>query len=797
MASSAKDGSDGGERGPLGEWNPSEAELLRGLFLDEAEKHLRHIAEAQRALARAAESTLDVDPQLVDGLFRHLHTLKGAAGSVGQDAIARATNELEELCAEMRTGKLAPTFGILERIDEGISSLRALLTSARLAAPAPRSSDPAEPVPASPGAPERRRQADRRAVSDRRSSGEGILRVEAERLDVLLDGVGDLVILRTRLERRAHELESVLRDLRVARNTMRVSLGELGAGPASIWEPWEGSHALRPPPTTTSPLASLGLARWSAAGEAGGLPTRSNQEGRTHLLDRLGEVEVAFNNFSSYLDRTARALAADTGSLRHTSEQLEEQIRRARLVPMEWMYSRLGSAMRELERSCRRPVDMVVAGGEVELDKSVVDQLADPLLHLLRNALAHGIESAMVRAERGKPPRGRIEIKTVQEGDCVFITFEDDGGGIDREAVRQALRRTGRQAAAADLDDNGLVAAIFEPGFSSRPQSDALAGRGMGLNIVERTIAHMGGEVKLEHQAGVFTRFHLSVPLSGAITQALLFKLGGQVYAVPAAHVVEALPVEPEILAGNSVVTTMPALHPSGNLPALPLLRLHALLGVELPPGRRAAALHARYGGRDFVFTCDKVIGPRTVVIRSPGPILGLIPLYAGVTASGAGKAQLVLDLGTLADAAFGPPRAAAPGPRRGQPRVLIVDDSRMARESAGRLLSVGGYQIVAAEDGWDAWDVLGERRFDAVVTALEMPRVDGFQLIARIRHEPTLRGLPIVVLSSRTSQATRQRALAAGANVFLPKSRYKRSLVEAVASCLREQAQPPAAGGR
>jgi chemosensory pili system protein ChpA (sensor histidine kinase/response regulator) len=453
--------------------------------------------------------------------------------------------------------------------------------------------------------------------------------------------------------------------------------------------------------------------------------------------------------------------------------------------------------MRELERTCRRPVDMVVTGGEVELDKSVVDQLTDPLLHLLRNALAHGIESPAVRAERGKPARGRLEIKTVQEGDSVFITFEDDGGGIDREAVQQALVRAGRQAAAAGLDDKGVRAAVFEPGFSTRPHSDPLAGRGMGLNIVERTVAHMGGEVKLEYEAGVFTRFRLSIPLTATITQALLFKLGGQVYAVPATHVIEALPVGPDILAGNSVVTPMPSKHEAGNLPGLPLLRLHALLGIELPPGRRATALHVRYGGRDFVFTCDKVIGPRTVVIRPPGPLLGLIPLYAGVTASGAGKAQLVLDLGALADAAFGPPRIAAPGPQRGQPRVLIVDDSRMARESAARLLSAAGYQTVAAEDGWDAWEVLGERRFDAVVTGLEMPRVDGFQLIARIRHESTLRGLPIVVLSSRTSQSTRQRALVAGANIFLPKSRYKRSLVEAVASCLREHAVAPAAGGR
>jgi len=353
------------------------------LFLDEADKHLRHIAEAQQALARAAESTLEVDPQVVDTLFRHLHTLKGAAGSVAHDAIARAAHELEELCAEMRSGKLAPTFGILERIDEGISALRALLTSARLAAPPARGVYPPEALAVPRTSADRRRQADRRAVADRRGSGDGMLRVEAERLDVLLDGVGDLVILRTRLDRRVHELESVLRDLRVTRNTMRTSLGELGTG--------------------------TGIAP------------------ETRVLDRLGEVEVGFANFASYLDRTARALAADAGTMRQVSEQLEEQIRRARLVPMEWLYSRLGSAMRELERTCRRPVEMVVAGGEVELDKSVVDQLTDPLLHLLRNALAHGIESPEVRAERGKPARGRIDIKTVQDGDSVFITFEDDG----------------------------------------------------------------------------------------------------------------------------------------------------------------------------------------------------------------------------------------------------------------------------------------------------------------------------------------------------------------------------------
>jgi CheY-like chemotaxis protein len=317
----------------------------------------------------------------------------------------------------------------------------------------------------------------------------------------------------------------------------------------------------------------------------------------------------------------------------------------------------------------------------------------------------------------------------------------------------------------------------------------------MGMNIVKRAVARMGGEIKVESQAGAFTRFRLSLPLFGAITQGLLFKIGGQVYAVPAAHVIEVLAIGHNVLAG-----TTHSASESGELPAIagvsvPILKLHALLGLELPPGRRAAALHVRYAGRNFLITCDKVIGPRTIVVRPPGPLIGLIPIYSGVTASGAGKAQLVLDLGALADVAYAGTEPTTAPPRRGQPRVLVVDDSRLAREAGVRLLSAAGYQAVAAEDGWEAWEVLSERRFDAVVTALEMPRLDGFQLIARIRREATLRGLPIIVLSSRTSQAARDRALAAGANVFLPKSRHRRSLVAAVTACLNQARRRRARG--
>jgi chemotaxis protein histidine kinase CheA/ActR/RegA family two-component response regulator len=705
-----------------------EAEMLRNLFLEEAQKHLDRIADAQRLLARASENSLDISPEVVDVLFRHLHTLKGSAGSVGFDGVARAADVLEELCTEIRRGQLAPTFGILERIDEGVAEIRALLSSFRLTVPPARSGEPPDGAALPRETLERRRGVDPRAV----------------------------VILRTRLDRRVHEMQSVLRDLVNAKNRLRSVQSALG----------------------------------------GELPVPARMDEVARLLDRLSEVDVEFADALSYLDRTSRKLAEDAVSMRGTSEHIEEQIRRARLVPLEWAFSRLGSALHELERTCHRQADLTVQGGEVELDKAILDQLADPLLHLLRNAMAHGIEPAQVRAERGKPPRGRISIRASLESDFVFLTFEDDGGGIDREAIRRALQSSGQLARDASVSDEALVGAIFEAGFSTRLQSDSLAGRGMGMNIVKRAVVRMGGEIKVESQPGAFTRFRLSLPVAGAITQGLLFKVGGQVYAVPSAHVIEVLPIGHNVLAGN-----VRAASDSGELPALagvsiPILKLHSLLGLELPPGRRAAALHVRYAGRNFLITCDKVIGPRTIVVRPPGPLLGLLPIYAGVTASGAGKAQLVLDLGALADLAYAGSAPSAGGPRRGQPRVLVVDDSRLAREAAGRLLASAGYQSVTVEDGWEAWEMLGERRFDAVVTALGMPRLDGFQLISRIRGEATLRGLPIIVLSSRTSQAVRARALAAGANAFLPKSRHRKSLVDAVAACLRDRGETAGRSG-
>jgi chemosensory pili system protein ChpA (sensor histidine kinase/response regulator) len=679
---------------------------LRRMFLDESSAHLAAVEVALDSLKQA-----DAEPALMaaaERMLRHLHTLKGAAGSVGLDGIGDAAHRLEELCADVHARRLEPTFGVLEILDESLATLSALLDGAREGSPL---------VPAGADPPEL----------------EGP-RLKSSHLEAMQDGMGDLVILRARVERRLREFEGASRDLARARHGLSEAL-----------------HARRVPP---------------------------RRVGATELADdpqllRLREIEVELQDAGTHLERATRSLGGEVETLRRLTTQIDGELRRARKVPMAWAYQRLPHVLRELENSTGREASLSLGGGEIEVDQALAEQIAEALLHLLRNAMAHGLEAPAERRALGKSPRGRIEIDARSDDDRLVVTFTDDGRGLDRQEIRRAMIRRGRLAAEATPSEEQLLSAIFEAGFSSRPTADQLAGRGLGLNIVKRAALRTGGDVTVEDRPGEGTRFVISAPQQGAIILAVLFKVGGQVYALPAAHVERA----------EATAAEAPA--PPGHQ-----LDLHALFGAEAGPRRASTGLHVRYAGTAFRISCDKIIGPRTIVVRPLGPVLTGLPLYAGVTVSGSGKAQLVLDIATLADLALHPPTAPAPGHAgpaavRPSPRVLVVDDSRLQRETTARTLFAGGLSTVTAEDGLEAWELLCERRFDALITDLEMPRLDGFDLIARVRSEAALKSLPIIVVSSRTSRAPRGRALAAGADAILPKNPHRKQLLDTLTALL------------
>ncbi|MEK6607743.1 MAG: response regulator [Myxococcota bacterium] len=741
LAAAARAGEESADA-PIGDFDPETSRELRELFRQESEENLdAALAVLDEVGAGEAASARPTGREgvAVDAVFRRVHTLKGSAATIGLRALAEAAHACEERLAAWRGGgaALAP-----DALRGALDVLRAMVRTTALPAQAAEALlartrsliAGAGTAPPIRGARTRTGPLDGVAAASDRRAGERrdderlTLRVPAESMDELMDLVGETVVLRTRLERRVDELRGLGRDLAASRATLR--------GAAEV-----------------SPLST--------------------------------EVQTELAVIGRALDRTAATLLEDAESLRHASSALQGRLQRLRMLSVRMLFGRVAGSIREIARELGKDVEIDARGGDAELDRALVGPVGEVLVHLVRNAIAHGIEPVAERVARGKPARGLLRLDARQGGDFVYIEVCDDGAGIDPDRIRASLVAAGTldEADARARPDAEILAHIFDAGFSTRVEADALAGRGVGLDAVRVAIGSVGGEVWVESAIEEGTTFVIRLPLTTAIIQALLFKMGGQVYAVPAASVVETALVDVE--AADRADRGEPV---RVRERAMPLLRLRPLLGGDRPPGGlpRGPIVVLRHGEREFAVTCHKIVGMREIVMRSLGPLLGRLPLYAGATLSGAGKVQLVLDVATLADLAFGVTRRApTPPPQPSLGRVLLADDSRVVREAVTALLAQAGYAVETVTDGWEAWERLQERAFDVLVTDLEMPRVHGYELIGKCRADPALRGLPILVLTSRTADANRARALGAGASGFCAKPLERKQFLQLVAGVI------------
>ncbi len=707
--------------------SPDDLRHLRVLFLDEAGEHLQAIDEALGALEAAPS-----DGAALAALLRKVHTLKGSAGTIELDEVARAAHELEDGAVAIRASDRAPGRDEVAALVTASGRLqRAIDEVARLHGPPARLTTPIAGRPS----------------GERRASDALQVRVEAGRLDELVEAAGELVLDRTRIDRNVLALEGGVRDLGRAREALGRALAEAGIALEAV---------------TTEIDAALGRLRAAAEG-----------------------------------------LAGDADHLRQTAQILDDGLKRVRMMEIGRLFSRLAGPVRDLGRRAGKEVELVTRGEHTAIDKAIVERVSDPILHLLRNAIAHGIEPAAARIAAGKRRAGRLELSARWRGAELLVEVADDGAGVDVAAVRDALVRAGRltDEAAARLSAAQAVAAIFEPGISTRIEADDLAGRGVGLDAVREEIALLGGTVSCASVPGAGTRFTVRLPLTSTIARALLFKVGGRVYAVPSESVRGRAKLPPDaVRAAERSGVEQPAF---AGLPetgeraildgrALPLVRLAALLGEPPPPGEaqvRWGVLLA-HEGVEFVVTCDKVVGDRQIVVQGLGPLLAALPLYAGATISGAGKVQLLLDVAALAELAARPASLGArPPDATGGPRVLVVDDSRSLRETVAAILAQAGYRVETSADGAEALELLHDRRFDVLLTDGEMPGLDGYALTAEVRRSEALRALPVVLMTSRDAETTELRAHAAGADEFLAKPLRRQALVEAVAAALARRA--------
>jgi two-component system chemotaxis sensor kinase CheA len=492
------------------------------------------------------------------------------------------------------------------------------------------------------------------------------------------------------------------------------------------------------------------------------------------LLDAVGEAVLHHRRVEHALG-DSDALPDDLlGRGDVLLSELQDSVIRLRTLPLVAITGPFPRAVRDLATSSGKQADLVVEGAETQLDRMILEGAAEAIGHLLRNAVAHGLEAPDERRAARKPEVGRVTLRAEQRGDRVAITVADDGRGVAREL----LLRTG--------DGRPLADVMAEPGLSTADAVTDLSGRGVGLDAVRGWVDGIGGEVEVATEPGRGTEVTLLLPLSIAMVQVLLVERGGIPIGIPLLAVDEVVALDRSLaLRGRRVVEVGGA--------TLPLVDLVAALGgASGPLPERAEAVVVSAGGRRVALACDRAIGDDEVVVRSLGPLLAGVPGYLGAGILRDGRVALIAEPAHVAAATAPVEDVATPAEREpgiAAATILVVDDQFTVRELQRSILEAAGYRVVTANDGSEARELLfGGEPVDLVVTDIEMPEVDGFELLDSIRRMPDRSSLPVVIVTSRSREEDERRGLDAGADAYIVKERFdQRVLLDTVQRLLAQ----------
>jgi chemosensory pili system protein ChpA (sensor histidine kinase/response regulator) len=816
-------------------------------FVPEAIEHLEAMAQSLIAL-EGPDST----ESEIAALFRTVHTFKGAAYTVGCGVIGDLAHRIEDMLGDIREQRRSLDRAAIEAVFAGLDALRLLVRSgedrsetratayeraiALLGALPPVASLPSaaaaaveeavappveagalasasaaippavaetpglEPVGAEPishavehaaRAVERAPRGDRsRSSRDAARRVRPSIRVSLDRLDALMNLVGELVITRSRLERHLTQLEQAGELLSFTQSRMTQTVAE-----------FESKYADRtvPPAHPSGGGLDPGV---SPLGEFFDELEFDRYDDFNLLARRVGEISSDLTEIQHEVTGLVRTVREDAGGVQRLSGELRGQITRARMVPVGRLFAPFVRMVRDGARAAGKDVVLEVRGETVELDTTIVELMADPLIHLVRNAIAHGIEPGEARRRRGKPPQGTIHLGAAHKGGSIYIEVADDGRGIDVEAVGDAARRGGfiTAEALARLGERDILDLIFLPGLTTATSVTATAGRGVGMDVVRANVGRLGGEIEVQTEAGRGTRFRIRLPLTVAISDALMVTVGPRTLAIPVPAVKGAINVRPEAVRTAEGVESIEI---EGE--TVDLVRLDRVLQI---PARAAegplSIVVLRTGRKTLAVVVDEFLSKEEIVIKNLGAFLQGIGPFSGATVTGQGRVVLLLDSLKLLEmrttASWPPPaelgreREAVVAPAtEATRRVLLVDDSVSVRRFVGGMLERAGFHVVAARDGAEALQQLADHSVDVIVTDLEMPRLNGYELIRDLNREPTTCGLPVVVLTTRAGAKHVNLARELGVEHYVAKPVDEASFVELIESL----AAAPAVRGR
>lgn len=760
-----------------------EDQELCSLFKAESEEHLQRLDQGLLHLEKNPH-----DKATLEEVFRGAHSLKGAARMLGVQDVETVAHRFEDILGAAKRGATPLSSETVDRLYGALDSIRKLVAEAVTGQPAGidvlavidqltrerrKSSRPRGKI----WTPEERavaaaaKAAQAPAAMDEAAAEPGdspppqegaagsqyrveTIRVEPRRLDALMTHAGELSVTNIHLAHRMDEIHDL----------------------AVLAEEW-----LRDAADQRALLHSLG--NGAAQGQLKRL---------VHFTER-GNRRI--ERLDALLARLSAAFREDHKRLEFIANELEEGIRTVRLLPLSTIFSLFPRMVRDIGRELGKEVQLVIEGGETAVDKQIIEEMKDPLMHMIRNSVDHGLEPAEMRRRRGKPAAGTIRLRASQTATNVVIEVSDDGGGLDAEAIRRTAlkRKLCRDDELAAMTTDQIYALIFAPGFSTREFITDLSGRGVGMDVVRANVDRLKGSIRVVSTPGQGSCFQIRLPLSLATMRVLIVGLGEQSYAIPVESVHTTKLVSP---ADIFPIEGREAMSLEGQ--PVSLVRLADLLVIrrkrktqkpvawQLPADEARPCVILTDGTERVGFFVDALLDEQEVVLKPHSDVLGRITNVSGSTILGTGEVCIVLNpydlIRTAANRtdllALDRRSEAQDGDGARQRVILLAEDSITTRTQEKRILESAGYQVVTAVDGADALNKLSRRAVDGVVSDVEMPNLDGFKLTEAIRRHAKYKDLPVVLVTSLSRDEDRRRGMEAGANAYLTKPTFDQKVL-------------------
>lgn len=711
------------------------------------------------------------DLELLNSIFRVAHTIKGSSSFLNFDVLTKLTHHMEDVLNKARHGELKITPDIMDVVLESIDRMKTLLNSIR------------------------------------DNGNDSVIGMDIEPICARLTAIseGDVsAVASVSEEPKVEPKEEVvpatpepsvepdvdvnqLSDSEVEAEIERLLKVRKAEDQARRAQKKKNAAATTPKPTTEAGAEK----KVPASGSGGGMDQTIRVEVKRldHLMNLIGELVLGKNRLLKIYDDVEERYEGEkfleelnqvVSQLSIITTDVQLAVMKTRMQPIAKVFNKFPRVVRDLSRELGKQIELEITGEETELDKSIVEEIGDPIMHMIRNSCDHGVEDPATRKANGKPERGVVQLKAYNEGNHIVVEITDDGKGLDANELKiKALEKNLiTEKEAGQMTDKEAFTLIFKPGFSTAAKVTNVSGRGVGMDVVKTNIEKLNGVIEIDSELGKGSSFKLKIPLTLAIIQSLLVGTQEEFYAIPLASVLETVRVPIDniyTIEGKNVLRLREEV--------LSLVRLSDVFGVKqvLESGDQTYVVIIGVAESKLGIIVDTLVGQEEIVIKSMGDYLQNIQGIAGATIRGDGRVTLIIDVGAMMDIAKeikvdikAQLESSVKKPKE-QPsdyKVLIVDDSKMDRTLMQKALEPLGISLLEATNGVEALNIVksGEHEIDAILIDIEMPRMDGYTLAGEIRKYSKYRQLPLIAVTSRTSKTDRLRGVEVGMTEYITK---------------------------